>query len=128
MNDRGAGLDSCAPNSQGLGHLQKVYYWTQQIVPLLPGSTGVKGQLPSNMLVRFVEDTGHQDWKVITSDPGVETLMLKHWYNNGSDANASSSSGVEAGETPSGSAVTSTSTGKGGSKSGATKGLGVFRR
>ncbi|TKY90722.1 hypothetical protein EX895_000720 [Sporisorium graminicola] len=101
MKDTGAGLDSCSPNAQGSGHLDKMYYWTQQVVPLLPGSTGKEGKLPPNNLVRFVDDTGHQDWKVITSDPGVETLWLKKWYANGTDANAPQSNGVVAAKTPS---------------------------
>ncbi|SNX81820.1 uncharacterized protein MEPE_00525 [Melanopsichium pennsylvanicum] len=100
-HDEASGLDSCAPNAQGLAHLDKMYYWTQQIIPSLPGSTGEEGKLPSNNLIRFVEDTGHQDWKIITSDPGVETLMLKHWYANGTDAQAPTSNGVSAGDTPS---------------------------
>ncbi|CDS02048.1 uncharacterized protein SPSC_02740 [Sporisorium scitamineum] len=99
--DTGAGLDSCAPNAQGSSHLDKMYFWTQQVVPMLPGSTGVEGQLPENNLVRFVGETGHQDWKVITSDPGVETLWLKRWYANGTDANAPQSNGVVAVKTPS---------------------------
>lgn len=109
LNDRGAGLVSCAPNTQGLGHLEKMWYWTQQIVPMLPGSTGKQGELLANNLVRFVEKTGHQDWKIITSDPGVETLMLKQWYANGTDANAPASNGVVAGKTPSSSAISSNS-------------------
>lgn len=101
LRDTSSGLDSCAPNSQGLGHLDKMYFWTHQVIPNLPGSTGQEGQLPANNLLRYVEDTGHQDWKVITSDPGVETLWLKQWYANGTDAKAPVSSGVVAGNTPS---------------------------
>ncbi|SJX60540.1 uncharacterized protein SRS1_10182 [Sporisorium reilianum f. sp. reilianum] len=101
MHDTSAGLDSCAPNSQGSGHLDKMYYWTQNVVPLLPGSTGQQGRLPTNSLVRFVGNTGHQGWKVITSDPGVETLWLKKWYANGTDASAPQSNGVRAAQTPS---------------------------
>lgn len=105
INDRSAGLSSCAPNTQGYGHLDKMYYWTQQVVPMLPGSTGEEGQLPENNLVRYVANTGHQDWKIITSDPGVETLWLKQWYEDGSDADAPKSSGVVAGPTPSKSTI-----------------------
>lgn len=105
MHDKGSGLDSCAPNAQGVGHLDKMYYWTQQVVPMLPGSTGKEGSLPSNNLMRYVEDTGHQDWKIITSDPGVETLWLKHWYSNGNDARAPQSNGVVAGKAPSKSSI-----------------------
>ncbi|KAJ9476691.1 hypothetical protein PHBOTO_000351 [Pseudozyma hubeiensis] len=111
LRDKSAGLDSCAPNSQGLGHLDKMYYWTQQIVPNLPGSTGVDGQLPDNNLMRYVEDTGHQDWKIITSDPGVETLWLKQWYANGTDANAPQSGGTVAGQTPSSKTIAGISNG-----------------
>lgn len=111
MQDLGAGLDSCAPNSQGSGHLEKMYYWTQQVVPMLPGSTGKTGQLPGKGLVRFVKNTGHQDWKIITSDPGVETLMLKQWYSNGTDAHTPQSNGVTAGSTPSKSQLKNAATG-----------------
>lgn len=101
MKDTGSGLDSCAPNAQGLGHLEKMWYWTQQVIPSLPGSTGQQGKLPKNNLVRWVENTGHQDWKIITSDPGVETLWLKQWYSNGTDARAPASNGVKGVKTPS---------------------------
>ncbi|SPO42707.1 uncharacterized protein PSANT_00390 [Moesziomyces antarcticus] len=101
MQDDSAGLDSCAPNSQGRGHLDKMWYWTQQTLPYLPGSTGNEGELPPNSEVRFVAKTGHQDWKMITSDPGVETLLLKGWYANGTDARAPKSNGVTAANTPS---------------------------
>lgn len=101
MHDDSAGLDSCAPNSQGRGHLDKMWYWTQQTLPLLPGSTGRQGQLPDKSEVRFVAKTGHQDWKMITSDPGVETLLLKAWFANGTDASAPQSNGVTAAKIPS---------------------------
>lgn len=121
MNDRSSGLDSCAPNAQGLGHLDKMYYWTQQVVPMLPGSTGKEGRLPSNNLMRYVANTGHQDWKVITSDPGIETAWLKHWYANGTDANAPQSNGVVAGNTPSKGAIA----GIGSSNAGGRMSIGV---
>ncbi|KAJ1030194.1 hypothetical protein NDA16_001105 [Ustilago loliicola] len=101
MKDTSSGLDSCAPNAQGLGHLDKMWYWTQQVIPALPGSTGREGRLPENNLVRWVDDTGHEDWKIITSDPGVETLWLKQWYSNGTDAKAPASNGVVGAKTPS---------------------------
>lgn len=112
MNDKAAGLSSCSPNSQGLTHLEKMYYWTQETVPMLPGSTGKVGQLPGNGLMRYVENTGHQDWKIITSDPGVETLMLKEWYANGTDANTPQSNGVTAVSTPSKATISSNAAGR----------------
>ena len=117
MLDTGAGLDACAPNAQGVGHLDKLWYWTQKVIPMLPGSTGVQGELPDNNLVRFIENTGHQDWKVITSDPGVETLWLKQWYSNGTDANAPQSNGVVAGPTPSEKSISKLANGAAGAKS-----------
>ncbi|EST06428.1 hypothetical protein PSEUBRA_004327 [Kalmanozyma brasiliensis GHG001] len=105
MDDLSAGLSSCAPNTQGYGHLDKMYYWTQQVVPMLPGSTGVEGELPGDGLVRYVAKTGHQDWKIITSDPGVETLWLKGWYENGTDAETPQSGGTVAAGTPSKSTI-----------------------
>ncbi|SPO21084.1 uncharacterized protein UTRI_00561 [Ustilago trichophora] len=111
MRDTSAGLDSCGPNSQGSGHLDKMWYWTQEVIPMLPGSTGKEGKMPSNNLVRFIQDTGHQDWKVITSDPGVETVWLKGWYANGTDAKTPPSNGVVAGKVPSKSFITNETNG-----------------
>lgn len=99
--DTFAGNTDCAANAQGAHHVSKMYHWTQEYLPNLPGSTSVIGQLPSNSQLRWVAKTGHEDWKIITSDPGVETLWLNQFFTNGTNANAPPSNGVGSASTPS---------------------------
>ncbi|PWZ02523.1 hypothetical protein BCV70DRAFT_155851 [Testicularia cyperi] len=100
VKDRTAGNSDCAANAQGLHHVSKMFHWTNEYLPLLPGSTGVRGKLPSNSLLRWVDQTGHEDWKLINSDPGIELAWLKGFNADGSDATAPPSNGVTAADTP----------------------------
>ncbi|KAN0063536.1 hypothetical protein ACQY0O_003983 [Thecaphora frezii] len=95
--DKMAGTDDCSSNAQGAHHVAKMLYWTKAVIPWLPGAPQ-NGSLPANSSVHWIDRTSHQDWKIITSDPGVQTLILEKYNDDGSDAAAPPSSGV--GEAP----------------------------
>ncbi|PWN52785.1 hypothetical protein IE53DRAFT_294671, partial [Violaceomyces palustris] len=91
--DKMAGFSDCPSDSQGTTHVRKMKYWTEQVVPYLPGST-MDGTLPATHSVHYISRTGHQDWKVITSDSGVLTLFLENYNGDGTTAAAPPSNGV----------------------------------
>lgn len=92
--DTAAGSSVCTANTQGKGHLSKMFYWTEQTLPALPGSTGQVSTLPTNSSVAYVDDVSHQDWRMIQSDSGVFTLFLEDYNARGQNATAPGSNGL----------------------------------
>lgn len=91
--DKTAGVSDCPSDCQGSHHVSKMAYWTERVLPYLPGST-MDGTLPATSSVHWIGKTSHQDWKIINSDPGVYSLFLQGYNDDGTDAAAPPSNGV----------------------------------
>ncbi|EPQ26308.1 uncharacterized protein PFL1_06243 [Pseudozyma flocculosa PF-1] len=99
VRDKMPGSDDCPSNTQGSHHVSKMVYWTERVVPYLAGAPG-NGTLPAKSSVYWIAKTGHEDWKIITSDPGVYSLFLQRYNDDGTDAAAPPSNGVTATDSP----------------------------
>ncbi|KAL9937683.1 hypothetical protein V8E36_003228 [Tilletia maclaganii] len=96
LTDTISGDNSCEANAQGLQHISKMLNWVQRVAPYLPGASQ-DGSLPANTSLSLIRGVGHDDGRVIQSDPGVVTLFLEDYPSAGRNATAPPSNGDGAG-------------------------------
>lgn len=99
LKDHIAGDSRCQADTQGRNHVTKLNNWITTVMPYLASSSG--GKLPANSTVDYVKNVGHQDYRMIPSDPGVQRLFLDDYASVGSSAAAPPSNGDTSSPAPS---------------------------
>ncbi|CAO1619290.1 unnamed protein product [Sympodiomycopsis kandeliae] len=88
-DDKSAGSGECEARAQGRTHLSKMMYWSQNVL------SHVYADHPKSYRVDYVQDTAHQDYRMIQSDSAVQSLFLEDYQVRGKDAKKPKSNGLK---------------------------------
>ncbi|WFD42195.1 hypothetical protein MPSI1_000835 [Malassezia psittaci] len=85
LQDSNDGDNSCAANTQGKGHVDRMDNWVQKVLPYLPNNTRSE-EIPTTVSYARIESVPHLANGVILSSAGMQTLFTDDF--NGRNNNA----------------------------------------
>lgn len=84
-DDKSAPDSSCAANTQGKGHVDRMDNFVMQQLTRLPGAPG-DGKLSDNIYYAKVKKVTHDSYRILTSTFGRQALFLTDFHGGGKNA------------------------------------------